>query len=147
MRVLIVDDDRSLLDQLRQILKSQRYEVETASNGEEALDKMFEAPFDLVVLDIMMPKIDGLAVLEKVRKASVETPVLLLTAKGDAADKVKGLDRGADDYLAKPFSMDELLARIRMLLRRAGGLHESLLQVRDLSLDTASRKVTRGGSR
>ena len=146
MRILIVDDDHYLLDQLRQTLKSQRYDVETATNGEEALDKIFEGPFDLVVLDIMMPKIDGLAVLGQVRKASVGTPVLLLTAKGDVADRVKGLDLGADDYLAKPFSMDELLARMRVLLRRSGGHSGSLLQVRDLALDTASRKVTRGGT-
>ena len=145
MRILIADDDYSLLEQLRQILTSQRYIVETATDGEEALDKLFENPFDLIILDIMMPKIDGLTVLEDARKAGIDAPVLMLTAKGDMADKVKGLDLGADDYLAKPFSLDELLARVRALLRRSGGQCESVLQVQDLELDTVSRKVTKGG--
>lgn len=145
MRTLIVDDDRSLLEQLRQILTGQRYVVETATNGEEALDKLFETAFDLVVLDIMMPELDGLDVLRQIREAGIETPVLLLTARGDAADKVKGLDLGADDYLAKPFSMDELLARMRVLLRRSGGQTGSVLHAQDLALDTMSRRVTRAG--
>lgn len=145
MRILIADDDYSLLEQLQQILTSQRYSVETAMDGEKALDKLFETPFDLIVLDIMMPKIDGLTVLEDARKAGINTPVLMLTAKGDVANRVRGLDLGADDYLAKPFSSDELLARVRALLRRSGGQCESALQVQDLELDTVSRKVTRGG--
>ncbi|MBU2623782.1 MAG: response regulator transcription factor [Proteobacteria bacterium] len=145
MRILIADDDYSLLEQLQQILTSQRYIVETAVDGEKALDKLFETPFDLIVLDIMMPKIDGLTVLEDARKAGINTPVLMLTAKGDVANRVRGLDLGADDYLAKPFSSDELLARVRALLRRSGGQCESALQVQDLELDTVSRKVTRGG--
>lgn len=145
MRILIVDDDLSLLDQLRQILTSQRYIVETATDGEKALDKLFDTPFDAIVLDIMMPKVDGLTVLEHARKAGINAPVLMLTAKGDVATKVKGLDLGADDYLAKPFSLDELLARLRALLRRSGGQCESVLQVQDLELDTASRKVTKSG--
>ncbi len=145
MRILIADDDYSLLEQLQQILTTRRYIVETAMDGEKVLDKLFETPFDLIVLDIMMPKIDGLTVLEDARKAGIDTPVLMLTAKGDMADKVKGLDLGADDYLVKPFSSDELLARVRALLRRSGGQCESALQVQDLELDTVSRKVTRGG--
>ncbi len=145
MRILLVDDDNSLLDQIRQILTSQRYVVETATDGEEALDKLFDTPFDAIILDILMPKIDGLTVLEQARKAGVDTPVIMLTAKGDVNDRVKGLDLGADDYLAKPFSLDELLARVRALLRRSGGQCESVLQVKDLELDTVSRKVTKGG--
>jgi DNA-binding response OmpR family regulator len=144
VRVLIVDDDGALLEQIRQVLTGQRYIVETATNGEEALDKLFDTPFDAMILDIMMPRIDGLTVLEQARKGRIDVPVLMLTAKGDVADRVKGLDLGADDYLAKPFSLDELLARVRALLRRAGGQCESLLQVQDLKLDTVSRKVTRG---
>jgi DNA-binding response OmpR family regulator len=144
MRILIVDDDDSLREQIRQILTGQRYIVETANDGEEALDKMFDTPFDAIILDIMMPEIDGLTVLQQARKAGVGVPVLMLTAKGDVADRVKGLDLGADDYLAKPFSLDELLARVRALLRRAGGQCESVLQVQDLKLDTISRKVTKG---
>jgi len=145
VRILLVDDDNSLLDQIRQILTSQRYVVETATDGEEALDKLFDTPFDAIILDILMPKIDGLTVLEQARKAGVDTPVIMLTAKGDVNDRVKGLDLGADDYLAKPFSLDELLARVRALLRRSGGQCESVLQVKDLELDTVSRKVTKGG--
>ncbi len=146
MRILIVDDEYSLLQQLQQILESQRYIVETAMDGEEALDKVFETPFDVIILDIMMPKIDGLTVLEEARKAGIDTPVLMLTAKGDVTDRVKGLDIGADDYLAKPFSLDELLARLRALLRRSGSPTEPVLQVLDVQLDTVSRKVTKGGN-
>lgn len=145
MKLLVVDDDQSLLEQVRQILIGQRYIVETAANGEEALDKLFDTPVDALILDIMMPKMDGLTVLEQVRKAGIDVPVLMLTAKGDVTDRIKGLDLGADDYLAKPFSLDELLARLRALLRRAGGQCESVLQVQDLQLDTVSRKVTRSG--
>jgi DNA-binding response OmpR family regulator len=94
----------------------------------------------------MMPKMDGWTVLKEARKGGIDTPVLMLTAKGDIQDRVKGLDLGADDYLAKPFSLDELLARLRALLRRSGGQSESVLQTQDLELDTRSRQVTRGGS-
>ncbi len=144
VKILIVDDDEALRGQIRQILIGQRYVVETAGDGEAALDKLFETPFDAVILDIMMPKIDGLTVLEGMRQAGIDTPVIMLTAKGDVDARVRGLDLGADDYLAKPFSLDELLARVRALLRRAAGQSESILQVRDLKLDTVSRKVTRG---
>jgi DNA-binding response OmpR family regulator len=143
MRLLIVDDDNLLLEQIRQVLAGQRYIVETAGNGEEALDKLFDTPFDGMILDIMMPKVDGWTLLDEVRKAGMDIPVLVLTARGDVADKVKGLDLGADDYLAKPFSLDELLARVRAMLRRASGQCESVLHVDDLKLDTVSRKVTR----
>ncbi|MBA3035908.1 MAG: response regulator transcription factor [Desulfobacterium sp.] len=145
MKILIIDDDCSLLKQLQQILESQRYAVETATDGEEAFDKLFEATFDLILLDIMMPKIDGLTVLQEIRKAGIKTPVLMLTAKGDVEDKIKGLDLGADDYLPKPFSLDELMARVRALFRRSGGQIESVLQVYDLKLDTVSRDVTKDG--
>lgn len=145
MRILIVDDEYSLLKQLQQILERERYIVETAIDGESALDKLFETPFDLIILDIMMPKMDGLTVLEHVRKAGIGTPVLMLTAKGNVEDRIKGLDLGADDYMAKPFSLDELLARMRALLRRSGKQAEPVLQIMDLQLDTVSRKVTKRG--
>jgi DNA-binding response OmpR family regulator len=119
--------------------------VETAIDGEEALDKLFETPYDLIILDIMLPKRDGLSVLREVRQDGMTTPVLMLTAKGDISDKIKGLDLGADDYLPKPFSLDELLARIRALFRRSGGQADSVLQVQDLRLDTVSREVTKEG--
>jgi DNA-binding response OmpR family regulator len=147
MRILIVDDEYSLSAQLRQMLEKQRYTVETATDGEEAMDKLFETPFDLILLDIMMPRIDGWTVLKEIRRADIKTPVLMLTAKGDVTDKIRGLDLGADDYLAKPFSFDELMARIRALLRRSGNQTTPVLQVKELRLDTVSRDVTRQGKR
>ena len=145
MRILIVDDERALVEQLQKSLESQRYIVESAMDGEAALDKVFETPYDLIILDIMMPKMDGLTVLEQLRKAEINTPVLMLSAKGDAIDKVKGLDLGADDYLAKPFSLNELLARVRALLRRNGSQSQPVLQAFDIQLDTVSREVTKAG--
>jgi len=145
MRVLIVDDDISLLEQLREILAGERYTADAASNGIEAMDKLYDAAFDLVILDIMMPHMDGLSLLEQMRKGGINIPVLMLTAKGDAEDKVKGLNLGADDYLAKPFSVDELLARVRALLRRSEGRHSAILDAKGLRLDTVSRKVTKDG--
>jgi len=144
LRILIVDDETALREQLEKTLSGQRYMVETASNGEEALDRLFDAAYDLIILDIMMPGTDGFMVLENARKAGVDTPVIMLTARGDVDDRVKGLDLGADDYLAKPFSADELLARIRALFRRSGGQSRPLLQVSDLVLDTVRRQVSRG---
>ncbi len=146
MRILIVDDEQTLLDQLKSVFENQRYMVETAVDGEQALDRLSEIPVDLIILDIMLPRKDGLAVLHEIRKADIATPVLLLTAKGEINDKIKGLDLGADDYLTKPFSLDELLARVRVLFRRFGGQTDSVLQVGNLRLDTASRKVTKGGN-
>jgi DNA-binding response OmpR family regulator len=145
VKILLVDDNLSLLDQIGEILTNQRYIVETVSNGEEALDKLCENPFDLIILDIMMPKMDGFTALREMRQIKIDAPVLMLTAKGDSTDKVKGLDLGADDYLNKPFSMDELLARVRALLRRSAGQCQSVLKFGELSLDTVNRKVTMGG--
>jgi DNA-binding response OmpR family regulator len=141
-----VDDETALREQLQKTLADQRYLVETAPDGETAMDRLFDATFDLVVLDIMMPGTDGFAVLEQAREAGIGTPVIMLTARGDIEDRVRGLDLGADDYLAKPFSADELLARVRALLRRSGSQSQPLLQVSDLTLDTASRNVTRDGT-
>ena len=146
MRILIVDDEEQLLDQLQRALENQRYLIETAINGEEALDKIFEAPFDLIILDIMMPKLDGLTVLKEARNAGIKTPVLILTAKREVEDRIEGLDLGADDYLAKPFSIAELLARMRALLRRSGGLVDPVLRVREICLNTITREVTKAGS-
>ena len=143
MRILIVDDEPALSDQIRRMLESRRYMAEVSPDGEDALDKLFETPFDLIILDIMLPKRDGLSVLKEIRRAQMTTPVLMLTARGDTEDKVKGLDLGADDYLAKPFSVDELLARIRALFRRSGTQTDAILRVGDLALNTASREVTK----
>ena len=145
MKILIVDDEQTLLDQLKTAFEAQRYMVETALDGEAALDKLFESPVDLIILDIMLPKLDGLSVLREIRQADIATPVLMLTARGDLDDKIQGLDLGADDYLAKPFSLDELLARARAILRRAGGQSEAVLQIGDLQLDTVKREVTKAG--
>ena len=145
MRILIIDDEADLLSQLKKLLEQQRYIVETAEDGEKGLDLLFDTPFDAVVLDIMMPGLDGLTLLEQARKAGIDTPVLMLTAKGDIGDRVKGLDLGADDSLSKPFSSEELLARIRSLLRRSGSHSTPVLQVGDLQLDTVSRQVTKTG--
>jgi DNA-binding response OmpR family regulator len=145
MRILIVDDERALLEQLQQSLSRERYTVETSADGETALDRLFDTQFDLIILDIMLPGMDGLTVLESARKAGIRTPVLMLTAKGDIEARIKGLDLGADDYMSKPFSLDELLARIRALLRRSGSQVETVLKILDLQLDTVSREVTKGG--
>jgi DNA-binding response OmpR family regulator len=146
MKILIVDDDDVLLKQLQTALEGQRYLAETANGGDEAMRKLLESSFDLVVLDIMMPGLDGLSVLRETREEGVRTPVLMLSAKGDTDDRVRGLDLGADDYLAKPFSLNELFARIRALLRRANGGGDPMLQAGDISLDTAARTVNRAGA-
>ena len=143
MKILVVDDEPVLLEQLRETLTSQKYDVDTADDGESALDKLFDNLYDLIILDIMLPKVDGLSVLREIRKAKVKTPVLLLTAKGSVEDKIKGLDYGADDYLAKPFAMAELMARIRSLLRRASDHRDPLLTISDISLNTQTRQISK----
>ena len=145
MKILIVDDEEMLLNQLKQAFEKQRYLVETATDGEEALRILDENPVDLIILDIMLPKRDGLSVLEEIRANGLKTPVIMLTARVATQDKVKGLDKGADDYLAKPFSFDELLARIRALFRRANDQHDLILQIGDLQLDPGKREVTKAG--
>ena len=141
MRILLVDDDSELRSQLEISLKHQRYEIETAADGEAALDRLFEGSYDLIILDIMLPKIDGLAILRDIRRAEIKTPVLMLTARGSLSDRVEGLDSGADDYLPKPFAMSELMARIRSLLRRSGGQGAAILSVGGIILDTIKRTV------
>ena len=145
MKILVVDDEPDLLEQLRETLTSQKYDVDTADDGESALDKVFDNPYDLIILDIMLPFVDGLAILREIRKANIATPVLMLTAKGDVEDKIKGLDYGADDYLAKPFAIAELMARIRSLLRRASDHRDPLLTVSDIALNTKTRQVIKSG--
>lgn len=145
MRILIVDDEVDLLNQLQRLLEDQRYTITTAADGEVALDYLFGDAFDLVILDIMLPKFDGIHVLKELRRAKIKTPVLMLTARAAVPDRVEGLDSGADDYLAKPFSLDELLSRIRALLRRAGEQSDAKLTVGALELDTASREVSSDG--
>jgi DNA-binding response OmpR family regulator len=145
MRILIVDDEAELCAQIAQTLGQQRYTVETAGDGVSALEKICTEPYDLIVLDIMLPEKDGFTVLRELREEGVTTPVLMLTAKGDVANRVKGLDLGADDYLHKPFSMAELLARIRALLRRSHEQASPVLMLDTIRLDTSTRTVTLNG--
>jgi len=141
MRILIVDDEPELVEQIRQALAKQKYTVNTASDGEEALNRIYVDPYDLILLDIMLPKKDGFGVLLELRNEKKPTPVLMLTAKEGVEDRIKGLDLGADDYLTKPFSMEELLARIRALLRRSNAIVSPVLNISDITLNTASREV------
>lgn len=141
MRILIVDDEENLLDQLRISFQRQRYIVETAVDGEEALDKIFNAEFDIIILDIMLPKHDGFSVLKEIRQAGINTPVIMLTARKSVDEKVKALDLGADDYLAKPFSLDELMARVRAVLRRSCEQKDAVIRVGNIQLNTATREV------
>ncbi|MCD8491121.1 MAG: response regulator transcription factor [Geovibrio sp.] len=142
MRILIVEDEPELNEQLRRTLEAQRYSADSAYDGAQALDRLAEVPYDLVILDVMLPKLDGFGVLREARNMGADSPVLMLTARTGTDDKIKGLDSGADDYLTKPFSTDELLARVRALLRRAGGQNASVLSAGSLCLDTAKREVT-----
>jgi DNA-binding response OmpR family regulator len=147
MRVLVVEDSRRLAGIIRRGLLEEGYAVDNAYDGEEAEYMAETTPFDIVILDIMLPKKDGLAVCRDLRAKAVSTPILMLTAKDSVEDKVTGLDTGADDYLVKPFAFSELLARIRALLRREVLPKTQKVQVGDLSLDPQSREVWRDGSR
>jgi heavy metal response regulator len=146
VRLLVVEDEAKVASFIKRGLEEESYAVDVAVDGEEAVSMVDIYDYDMILLDIMLPKLDGLAVLGHIRKVKKSIPVILLTAKDMVDDKVKGLDMGADDYVTKPFSFDELLARIRALLRR-GKSEESLrLVVGDLELDPVTRKVTRQGN-
>ena len=144
-RVLIAEDDDAVRRSVERALKFEGYDVVTAENGESALVETAKEPPDAIVLDIMMPLLDGMAVCRKLRAAGDSTPILMLTAKHELADRIAGLDAGADDYLVKPFALEELLARVRALLRRRELPADSgVLRLGDISLDPAARSVTRG---
>jgi two-component system response regulator MprA len=145
VRVLLVEDDDALRGAVGRALRLEGYEVDEASNGAEALARLASLRAGLVVLDVLMPEMDGLTVCQRLRESGDRTPVLLLTARDLVADRVQGLNAGADDYLTKPFALDELLARVRALIRRSYPGHEAVLAVADLSLDPRSREVRRGG--
>lgn len=145
MRILIVEDEQKLSDNIAKLLRQNRYELEQAFDGEEALDRLYETHFDLVLLDIMLPGLDGISLLKKIRESRNTVPVLMLTARDQLQDRVDGLDAGADDYLSKPFSNLELLARIRSLLRRQSLLRMNQITVGALTMDTQSRVVTHRG--
>ena len=143
--ILIADDEAEIRDLLRLYLENSGYDVLEAADGLEALAVMEKEHVDLAVLDVMMPRMDGFSVLAQMRADGNETPVLFLTAKDSVPDRVHGLDAGADDYLVKPFSFDELLARLRVITRKHGGSATNVFTVADLTVDTASHHVTRGG--
>jgi heavy metal response regulator len=145
MRILLAEDEQKVASFIRRGLEAEGYTVEVAHDGEAALQCVVGDGYDLLILDIMLPRRDGLDVLREVRRRALPVPVLLLTARDTVADKVAGLDSGADDYLTKPFAFEELLARVRALLRRGGTASATVLQVSDLRLDPATRTVTRAG--
>jgi two-component system, OmpR family, response regulator len=146
MRVLIVEDQEKLARLLQQGLREERITADVATTGADGLWMATEKPYDVLVLDVMLPDLDGLEVCRRIRAVDDRTPVLMLTALGAVSNRVAGLDAGADDYLLKPFAFDELLARLRALARRAGVPRSSVLQVGDLCLDLTTRGVTRGGT-
>lgn len=138
MKILLCDDERLLLDALSTILKQNNYSVDCATNGVDGLDFAMSGIYDLIILDVMMPKLDGFSVVKELRRNGCNTPVLMLTAKSDTSDKVLGLNYGADDYISKPFDTNELLARIKALLRRKENWTGDVLSFGDLSLDRDS---------
>lgn len=144
MKILYVEDQKELRDLLVRRLQKE-YSVDACGDGESALDYLAVYTYDVVLLDIMLPKMDGMAVLRWMRGRKIDTPVVMLTARGEIEDRVAGLDMGADDYLVKPFSYEELLARIRVVTRRNSSHRTSVLRVGDLTMDTASRSVARAG--
>lgn len=143
MKILFVEDQKDMRELLVKRLKKE-YTIDACGDGESAIDYLSVYKYDIVLLDIMLPKLSGIEVLKWMRHRKIDTPVLLLTAKSSIEDRVNGLDSGADDYLIKPFSYEELLARIRVLTRRGSSQLTSVLEVKDLKLDTVSKTVTRG---
>jgi DNA-binding response OmpR family regulator len=145
MRILIVEDEVKIANAMKRALELQKYAVDVAYDGTSGLDLAVGEKFDLIILDLMLPGIEGLVVCKRVRQEGIQTPILMLTAKGQVADKVVGLDVGADDYMVKPFSFEELFARIRALVRRPVHANDPVLKVKDLTLDPTSFKVKRNG--
>ena len=145
MRILLVEDQDRLRHWLQKGLSEADFAVDATGNGEEALGYINNNFYDAIVLDLMLPGVDGLSVLRKLREAKREDPVIILTAKDTVSDRVRGLDLGADDYLVKPFAFEELLARLRVLIRRHYGRSDSVIEIEDLRIDTARRQVWRGG--
>jgi two-component system response regulator MprA len=147
VRILVVDDEPSVRDALDRALRMDGYKVQLAADGQQALDQLAEQAPDAIVLDLLMPEVDGLEVCRRIRAAGDRIPVLMLTARDGVPDRVKGLDAGADDYLVKPFALEELSARLRALLRRTGGPAAERLRYSDLVLDPGEHIVSRGDRR
>lgn len=147
MHILVVEDEKKVASFIKRGLEAANYSVDVEHDGQAGLNRILEGDYDLVILDVMLPTLDGLSIMKKIRQQQLSVPVLLLTARVTVADKITGLDLGADDYLTKPFAFEELLARVRALLRRGGQATSPLLTVADLRLDPVTREVTRGGRR
>ena len=147
MHLLVVEDEKKVASFIQRGLEAEHYVVDVAYDGEAGLTRLFDGEYDLVILDVMLPKRDGLALLREIRQRHLTVPVLMLTARDTLADKITGLDQGADDYLTKPFAFEELLARVRALLRRGMSAPASVLTLADLRLDPVTRQVTRGAKR
>jgi DNA-binding response OmpR family regulator len=145
VRVLLAEDHRPLVRALKQGLEEEGFAVDVAYDGQEAAHKARATEYDVIILDLMLPREDGLSLLQRWRRAGLETHVLILTARDRIEDKVRGLDLGADDYLTKPFQLEELLARLRALVRRGHQVKDPVLRIYDLEIDTAARSVRRGG--
>ena len=146
MRILLVEDDAKIASFIAKGLKAAGYAVDHAGDGEKGLQMVLTEPYDTAIIDIMLPKLDGLSLIERMRKEKIQTPVLILSAKGSVEDRVKGLQSGSDDYLIKPFAFSELIARVQALIRRASGITEpTKLNVADLSVNLLTREVTRCG--
>jgi len=146
VRLLVVEDERDLAQTLRRALEEEEFAVDLAEDGEDALFKIRELPYDAVILDLMLPRLDGWALLQTARADGIRTPVLVLTARDMIDDRVRGLNLGADDYLTKPFALVELVARVRAMIRRAYGNPSSTVQLGGLAIDTAGRQVLRAGA-
>jgi len=140
MRILLIEDEADLLASLARALREEGYAVDTAMDGEEGLYKAESADYDAIVLDVMLPRLDGWEILQRLRP-SKKTPVLMLTARDAARDRVRGLDTGADDYVVKPFDLDELFARLRALIRRSAGQTRNVIEIGDVLINTAARNV------
>lgn len=148
MRVLVVEDDPKIAAFVIKGLEQAGFAVDHAANGEDGLHLALSEPYDVAVIDIMLPKLDGLSLIDKLRQKKINTPVIILSARRSVADRVKGLQTGSDDYLVKPFAFSELLARVQALIRRAGDLaHPNRLVIKDLSLDLLTREVVRAGQK
>ncbi len=147
MKILLIDDERQFVDALSVILKQNKYSVDLAYNGLDGLDLALSDIYDLIILDVMMPRLDGFTLLKELRKNKIDTPVLVLSAKTETADKIDGLNLGADDYLTKPFNSQELLARIRALLRRKEVFTGNILSFNDIALDRDSYELVCGANR
>ena len=145
MRILVVEDETKVASFIRRGLEAEHYRVDVATDGQSGLDRVFDEDYDLMILDVMLPKRDGLSVLKEIRRRRLSIPVLMLTARDTIPDRVAGLDSGADDYLTKPFAFEELVARVRALLRRGAPAQPPILSLADLQLNPVSREVTRAG--